>query len=451
MDQDLRRLIYRNAELETELRLVKEQLAQANHANTYLLGRFSSASVEYQPPRTLPSSRLIYEREPERTDLLSFDEVGDSGYYESGPVPSAATTVNESPPADVEHVPERRAAAREGVEKDQIRTQPLIDHADAYTPPLPPAESPPPAFDYKSLRNRPTKSSVSRGILNVRKVSPAGGETGSPPSDEAGFSITQPSGKVIWVPTGDGPPARPKQKSDEDVKEDPSPEEGEPQAAIPQPPPSAPAYPTNNPYPPHRNPYPRQPRTNGLNSSRWNPYSQPIDPGPTKISDLFTSPSIPDSHPLYRTVLLLNISPTTEIAKILAQLTSPATITILKTAGMKTIPRMETNAAMLTFESSVAAVRFVARCQGEKLWEFEGEVRLMRTGTGGQFGKGRGSRERYSNRQPMQQPLWLQIDARGGFERPGRDLEVERGMADEIGVGGDDEVQLEEEAMMREG
>ncbi|KAK4500287.1 hypothetical protein PRZ48_008476 [Zasmidium cellare] len=468
MDQDIRRLIYRNAELETELRLVKEQLARADQTNLYLLNRFSSDEVGYQTPRALPSSRFVYEPQQKLTDLLSFDDAHDSGYYESpeqaSPV-AAVAAVNPSS-ADVdEHVLKRPTAASKSKEKEEEKFQspPLIDHTDRYTPPPPPPESTPPAFDYRSLRNNPVRNTTSYAFRNTRKYNSFSSQNGGepfPPPDERGFMIPQPRGGFIWVSTEDDPPTGVKEeKEDDNVKEEGVKEEDDvkneaadeqekaqlaaprpppidaslpPPREAPRPPPIAPPCPPINPNPPHYPTGPRHPRPNtngGIHASRWS-NTNTNNTGPREVSDLMTHPTHAPSHHRYRTVALYNIPPHTELAKIMAPVHDPATITVLKTSGMKTIPPMDTNTAMLTFQNSVAATRFAERALGEKLWEFEVEVRLVRTGTEAEEGRGK-----FGERQGQyQQPLWMQIDARGGFDRgAGRVAAMERAIAGDFG------------------
>ena len=107
---------------------------------------------------------------------------------------------------------------------------------------------------------------------------------------------------------------------------------------------------------------------------------------------------------------------------------------------------------MLTFENSVAAMKFVAKCQEEKLWDFEVVVGLGRTGTGGAEGKGKweGYPERQvQGRPPQSRPLWLEIDEQGGFEQGAGIAAMERA-GDQAGAAGE-KAMREAEVMMREG
>lgn len=444
MDFDIHRLLYRNAELETELRLLKEQLCQAQNANSYLLGRVSSSNVAYQTRRPLLPSQFTYrahsvEPESERADLLSFDEAHDSGYDESPrPLTSTATIFNASPVVTAKHVEKRRASGKENVERSNIPThdaQDLIDHSDSEASP---PGSLPRKLDLQSLRKRPEKDAVGLGLLNAHKsrsdlVRSAGsGEPCPRPANQPGFSITQSDGTVIWVPTGVRPALKAPEtdvkasntqgaKEHEEVQQETAQakEQAESREEISEPPSASPTAPTNYPSPSRHDKFSHPPRDGGLAASRWSPYPQNSGPqtfSPQALEDLFCDLQNTHHHTLYRTVLITNIPSTTEITKLLAPTPDSATnISILKTVGMKTDPPMDTNTAMIVFENSVVAAKFADKCTRNCPFEFEAEVRLARTGTSGGEGK--------EKMPPRPQPLWVHMNAqRGddGFERRGR-------------------------------
>lgn len=473
MDQDFHRLLYRNAELETELRLVKEQLNQANDANTYLLGQISRYQPAYQIPRALPTPHFTYPStsvQPEDPDLLSFDEVHDSGHGE--PLTPSPTPHRITPAYEAKHVPKGRPVEEEVVEikkssRHGVQAN-LIDHEDSRTPP---PESLPEKIDFKSLRKRPSKDCFGRGILNVYndRMKAKGVAENAEPADEDGFIIIEHHGKRTFVPTGDYAedyaPAKDQEveviqetiQAEEQeaatTPEDTQPKEQEqiPEQnldleALPPAPPAPSAY-----------PYPRAPRgpcnnnNGGLFNSRWSPHRNPNNNyGPTNITDLFTTPVNPDSHTLYRTVQMTNLPLSTTMPTILSKLNTPNVETrMIDMPGMKTVPPIETRTAMLTFPTSVDAAKFVDRCNTEWPWEFEADVHLMRTGTGGEVGKEKfvPSPDREQGRGRYVQ---VETQQRGGegFERGGRGSRMER----EVGKSGREESEVERdgEVVMRE-
>lgn len=71
-------LLYRNAQLETELRLVNEQLAQAHNANQYLLGRLSQSANGTQAansnqPHQVPPTSDVGSNDPNTSSLSPAD------------------------------------------------------------------------------------------------------------------------------------------------------------------------------------------------------------------------------------------------------------------------------------------------------------------------------------------------------------------------------------------